>query len=173
MLSMFVFYYCCWTLLCDLKTFVEKTVSWTRKTTVYARWGWDASAGEAYSDWAHTYLFLTRLTAYVVKIFCLAHDLTPLDENIICNAVNWLVTSTQEADGKFKEVYQIYSSSMGVSYHTWLYIFVYISGQNNSLKILMKMVSVICLSRFPLKHRFYFYFFVVYLPREVEPRSAM
>ncbi|XP_053471313.1 complement C3 [Ictalurus furcatus] len=58
----------------------------------------------------------TWLTAYVVKMFSLASDLIYIEENVICDAINWLITSTQDSEGRFFEVEYIYSSSMGGKY---------------------------------------------------------
>ncbi|XP_067296791.1 complement component c3a, duplicate 6 [Pseudorasbora parva] len=45
----------------------------------------------------------TWLTAYVAKVFTMANDLIPIDENVICSALNWLATNKQLPDGRFKE----------------------------------------------------------------------
>ncbi|XP_053085867.1 complement C3 [Pangasianodon hypophthalmus] len=55
----------------------------------------------------------TWLTAYVVKMFSLANELIYIENRVICDAINWLITSTQNSDGMFFEVTYIYSSSMG------------------------------------------------------------
>ncbi|XP_056426190.1 complement C3-like isoform X2 [Hyla sarda] len=45
----------------------------------------------------------TWLTAYVVKVFSMAYKLVHIDKDILCGAVNWLITNKQMANGIFKE----------------------------------------------------------------------
>ncbi|KAL7845317.1 hypothetical protein AOLI_G00235090 [Acnodon oligacanthus] len=45
----------------------------------------------------------TWLTAYVVKVFAMATGLIPIEENVLCSAIKWLVQKTQMPDGTFKE----------------------------------------------------------------------
>ncbi|RXN15695.1 complement C3-like protein [Labeo rohita] len=45
----------------------------------------------------------TWLTAYVAKVFAMAHDLIVLDDNVICSAFKWLILNKQLQDGSFKE----------------------------------------------------------------------
>ncbi|XP_028821313.1 complement C3-like [Denticeps clupeoides] len=55
-------------------------------------------------------VFMTRpsstwLTAYVVKIFTLAGDVTPVETNVVCGALRWLLLKTQQTDGSFRELF--------------------------------------------------------------------
>ncbi|KAJ8246287.1 hypothetical protein GJAV_G00265900 [Gymnothorax javanicus] len=54
----------------------------------------------------------TWLTAYVAKVFGLASNLVPIQGNIICTAVKWLILNTQMPDGTFHEVGRVYSSEL-------------------------------------------------------------
>ncbi|KAK6468708.1 complement C3-like isoform X1 [Huso huso] len=45
----------------------------------------------------------TWLTAYVVKVFSMAYSLTSVDENVLCEAVRWLILNKQQPDGTFRE----------------------------------------------------------------------
>ncbi|XP_036419627.1 complement C3-like [Colossoma macropomum] len=45
----------------------------------------------------------TWLTAYVAKVFAMASDLIPIQENVLCSALKWLVLKGQMPDGMFKE----------------------------------------------------------------------
>ncbi|KAM3924933.1 complement C3-like [Leptodactylus fuscus] len=45
----------------------------------------------------------TWLTAYVVKVFSLAYKFIPIDKNILCGAITWLLKEKQEANGVFRE----------------------------------------------------------------------
>ncbi|XP_072513380.1 complement C3-like [Salminus brasiliensis] len=55
----------------------------------------------------------TWLTAYVVRILSKASNLVSLEENVICDAVKWLILKAQMPDGVFNEVFKISSSAMG------------------------------------------------------------
>ncbi|KAM4750142.1 complement C3-like [Anableps anableps] len=46
----------------------------------------------------------TWLTAYVVKVFSLTNNLVAVQSKVICDAVNFLILSTQQSDGMFREV---------------------------------------------------------------------
>ncbi|XP_016517975.1 complement C3-like isoform X1 [Poecilia formosa] len=46
----------------------------------------------------------TWLTAYVVKVFSLAHRLVAVQSKVICDAVNFLIHNAQQPDGMFREV---------------------------------------------------------------------
>ncbi|XP_027873419.1 complement C3-like isoform X1 [Xiphophorus couchianus] len=46
----------------------------------------------------------TWLTAYVVKVFSLAHRLVAIESKVICDAVNFLIHNAQQSDGMFREV---------------------------------------------------------------------
>uniref|UniRef100_A0A672Q8D0 Complement C3-like n=1 Tax=Sinocyclocheilus grahami TaxID=75366 RepID=A0A672Q8D0_SINGR len=45
----------------------------------------------------------TWLTAYVAKVFSMAHNLVIIEENVICSALKWLILHKQIQDGSFKE----------------------------------------------------------------------
>ncbi|XP_077117902.1 complement C3-like [Ranitomeya variabilis] len=45
----------------------------------------------------------TWLTAYVVKVFSMAYKLIHIDKDVLCGAVNWLLTEKQLPNGVFKE----------------------------------------------------------------------
>uniref|UniRef100_A0A8C0HHX6 Complement C3 n=1 Tax=Chelonoidis abingdonii TaxID=106734 RepID=A0A8C0HHX6_CHEAB len=45
----------------------------------------------------------TWLTAYVVKVFALAKKLVPIENQVICGAVKWLILEKQKPDGVFQE----------------------------------------------------------------------
>uniref|UniRef100_A0A3B3Y8A1 NTR domain-containing protein n=1 Tax=Poecilia mexicana TaxID=48701 RepID=A0A3B3Y8A1_9TELE len=46
----------------------------------------------------------TWLTAYVVKVFSLAHRLVSVQSKVNCDAVNFLIHNAQQPDGMFREV---------------------------------------------------------------------
>lgn len=63
----------------------------------------------------HFLFFSLRLTAYVVKVFAMASNLVPIESHVICSAVRFLITQTQNSDsGSFREVGRVYSSGMNV-----------------------------------------------------------
>uniref|UniRef100_F6WUR8 Anaphylatoxin-like domain-containing protein n=1 Tax=Ornithorhynchus anatinus TaxID=9258 RepID=F6WUR8_ORNAN len=45
----------------------------------------------------------TWLTAYVVKVFASASSLVPVNPEVLCGAVKWLILEKQKPDGKFQE----------------------------------------------------------------------
>ncbi|XP_043940642.1 venom factor-like [Protopterus annectens] len=45
----------------------------------------------------------TWLTAYVVKVFSMAHRLIAIEPQVLCGAVKWLILEKQKPDGIFKE----------------------------------------------------------------------
>ncbi|XP_044851125.1 A.superbus venom factor 1-like [Mauremys mutica] len=45
----------------------------------------------------------TWLTAYVVKVFAMAKKLVPIENQVICGAVKWLILEKQKLDGVFQE----------------------------------------------------------------------
>ncbi|XP_075758420.1 A.superbus venom factor 1 [Pelodiscus sinensis] len=45
----------------------------------------------------------TWLTAYVAKVFAMAKKLVPLENQVICGAVKWLILEKQKPDGVFQE----------------------------------------------------------------------
>ncbi|XP_045902911.1 complement C3-like [Micropterus dolomieu] len=54
----------------------------------------------------------TWLTAYVIKVFSMANNLVAVPDNVICDAVKFLILNTQQPDGIFKEVGQMYHGEM-------------------------------------------------------------
>ncbi|XP_076583460.1 complement C3-like [Chaetodon auriga] len=46
----------------------------------------------------------TWLTAYVVKVFAMANNLVAVPNNVICDAVKFLILKAQQPDGVFREV---------------------------------------------------------------------
>ncbi|XP_070846544.1 complement C3-like [Chaetodon trifascialis] len=54
----------------------------------------------------------TWLTAYVVKVFAMAHNLVAVSKNVICDAVKFLILNAQQPDGMFREDGYVFSSSM-------------------------------------------------------------
>lgn len=53
-----------------------------------------------------------RLTAYVAKVFAMANSLVAVPNNMICEAVKFLILNTQQPDGSFKEVGKVYHGEM-------------------------------------------------------------
>lgn len=47
---------------------------------------------------------LFRLTAYVAKVFAMANNLVAVPNNMICEAVKFLILHAQQPDGMFREV---------------------------------------------------------------------
>lgn len=56
-----------------------------------------------------------RLTAYVAKVFAMASNLIAIDEQVLCNAVKWLILNAQMPDGTFKESAPVVHAEMVVS----------------------------------------------------------
>uniref|UniRef100_H3DL28 Complement component c3a, duplicate 5 n=1 Tax=Tetraodon nigroviridis TaxID=99883 RepID=H3DL28_TETNG len=54
----------------------------------------------------------TWLTAYVVKVFAMASNLVPIESSVICDAIRFLISQTQNSDGSFREIGRVYSSGM-------------------------------------------------------------
>ncbi|CAN9509990.1 unnamed protein product [Ophioblennius macclurei] len=44
------------------------------------------------------------LTAYVVKVFAMAHGLVAVQDEVICDAIKYLILNAQQPDGMFQEV---------------------------------------------------------------------
>uniref|UniRef100_A0AAR2J943 NTR domain-containing protein n=1 Tax=Pygocentrus nattereri TaxID=42514 RepID=A0AAR2J943_PYGNA len=65
----------------------------------------------SYGTWIHT-PSSTWLTAYVAKVFAMASGLIPIQENVLCSAIKWLVLKTQMPDGMFKESAPVYHGEM-------------------------------------------------------------
>lgn len=63
----------------------------------------------------HHFLTLSlRLTAYVAKVFAMASNLVPIESGVICGAIHFLISQTQNSNGSFREIGRVYSSSMNV-----------------------------------------------------------
>ncbi|XP_016110823.1 complement C3-like isoform X3 [Sinocyclocheilus grahami] len=56
----------------------------------------------SYAAWIHR-PSSTWLTAYVAKVFSMAHNLVIIEENVLCSALKWLILHKQIQDGSFKE----------------------------------------------------------------------
>ncbi len=71
----------------------------------------------------------TWLTAFVSKVFCQAKEFAYIDESITCNAMRWLISQTQKADGSFQELYKVHHQEMigGVQGNASLTAYVLIS----------------------------------------------
>ncbi|XP_035760088.1 venom factor-like [Neolamprologus brichardi] len=54
----------------------------------------------------------TWLTAYVAKVFAMAHHLVAIQDNVICDAVKYLILRGQQPDGVFKEFAPVLQSTM-------------------------------------------------------------
>ncbi|XP_070683645.1 complement C3-like [Pempheris klunzingeri] len=54
----------------------------------------------------------TWLTAYVAKVFAMAHNLIAVQSSHICDAVKFLILNTQQSDGMFREVGTIINREM-------------------------------------------------------------
>ncbi|XP_060109217.1 A.superbus venom factor 1-like [Heteronotia binoei] len=60
----------------------------------------------------------TWLTAYVAKVFAMAHPIeSHIDKNIICRAVKWLILEKQNPDGVFQEDAPVIHGEMLGGYH--------------------------------------------------------
>uniref|UniRef100_A0A8C3HKP4 Uncharacterized protein n=1 Tax=Chrysemys picta bellii TaxID=8478 RepID=A0A8C3HKP4_CHRPI len=58
----------------------------------------------------------TWLTAYVAKVFALASKLAPIESQVICGAVKWLILEKQKPDGVFQENAPVSSTPMTGGY---------------------------------------------------------
>ncbi|KAM3623772.1 uncharacterized protein V6R79_015383 [Siganus canaliculatus] len=54
----------------------------------------------------------TWLTAYAAKVFAMANDLVAIQRSVICDAVKFLILKTQNPDGSFSEIGDMYSDAM-------------------------------------------------------------
>ncbi|XP_061576938.1 complement C3-like isoform X1 [Cololabis saira] len=54
----------------------------------------------------------TWLTAYVTKVLALAYNLILVQQNVICDAVKFLILNTQQPDGSFMEIGDVYDKTM-------------------------------------------------------------
>lgn len=55
---------------------------------------------------------LFRLTAYVAKVFAMANSLVAVPNNMICEAVKFLILRAQQPDGVFTEVGKVAHGEM-------------------------------------------------------------
>lgn len=55
---------------------------------------------------------LFRLTAYVAKVFAMANTLVAVPNNMICEAVKFLILHAQQPDGMFTEVGRVSHGEM-------------------------------------------------------------
>uniref|UniRef100_A0A672Q1L2 Complement C3-like n=1 Tax=Sinocyclocheilus grahami TaxID=75366 RepID=A0A672Q1L2_SINGR len=74
----------------------------------------------------------TWLTAYVAKVFSMAHNLVIIEENVICSALKWLILHKQIQDGSFKEDSAVMQGEMVVNADASLTAFVVIAMQEAS-----------------------------------------
>uniref|UniRef100_A0A8D0AEL5 NTR domain-containing protein n=1 Tax=Sander lucioperca TaxID=283035 RepID=A0A8D0AEL5_SANLU len=56
----------------------------------------------------------TWLTAYVAKVFAMAHNLVAMQSQHICEAIRFLILNAQQPDGLFREIGYVYSNAMRV-----------------------------------------------------------
>ncbi|XP_035862936.1 complement C3-like [Sander lucioperca] len=54
----------------------------------------------------------TWLTAYVAKVFAMAHNLVAMQSQHICEAIRFLILNAQQPDGLFREIGYVYSNAM-------------------------------------------------------------
>lgn len=57
-----------------------------------------------------------RLTSYVAKVFAMANNLVAVPNNMICEAVKFLVLNAQRPDGVFREVGRVSHGEMIVRF---------------------------------------------------------
>ncbi|XP_072176542.1 complement C3-like [Diadema setosum] len=71
----------------------------------------------------------TWLTAFVLKVFSHADELTPVDRAVTCNAGHWLVRNAQNPNGSFSELYEVHHKEMtgGISGEAAMTAYVLIS----------------------------------------------
>ncbi|XP_036419632.1 complement C3-like [Colossoma macropomum] len=72
-----------------IRTGYERELTYRKEDGSYAAW-----INRPSSTW---------LTAYVAKVFAMASSLIPIQENVLCSALKWLVLNAQMPDGMFKE----------------------------------------------------------------------
>uniref|UniRef100_A0A667XCD2 Complement component c3a, duplicate 5 n=1 Tax=Myripristis murdjan TaxID=586833 RepID=A0A667XCD2_9TELE len=54
----------------------------------------------------------TWLTAYVAKVFAMANNLVAVQNNVLCDAIKWLILKRQQPDGVFNELGFVYDGLM-------------------------------------------------------------
>ncbi|XP_051558227.1 complement C3-like [Myxocyprinus asiaticus] len=68
------------------------------------------STQQSFRNSDHSYGMFHRLrgnmwlTAYVVKIFSMAHKLISINPNVICDTIKWLISNTQQWNGSFQQM---------------------------------------------------------------------
>uniref|UniRef100_A0A3P8SVT4 Complement component c3a, duplicate 5 n=1 Tax=Amphiprion percula TaxID=161767 RepID=A0A3P8SVT4_AMPPE len=81
-----------------IKTGYKNQLAYRKKDGSFAVWPKHASS--------------TWLTAYVVKVLSMANNLVAVQSEVICDAVKYLILTTQQPDGMFKEVGRMYHGEM-------------------------------------------------------------
>ncbi|XP_061572334.1 complement C3-like [Cololabis saira] len=81
-----------------IKTGYNNELAFRKPDGSFAVW-----AGDASSTW---------LTAYVVKVFSIAHTLIAVQQAHICDGVKFLILNAQQPDGLFKEVGRVIHAEM-------------------------------------------------------------
>nr|BAA88901.1 complement component C3 [Paralichthys olivaceus] len=81
-----------------IKTGYTNELAYRKKDGSFSVW---ASHGS--SSW---------LTAYVAKVFAMANSLVAVQNNVICDAVKYLILNAQQPDGVFKEVGRVAHGEM-------------------------------------------------------------
>ncbi|KAM9362521.1 complement C3-like [Symphorus nematophorus] len=104
-------------------TYLDKTNQWEAvgfkkrdQAIDYIKTGYNTQIGYRKADEGSFAVFKgskssTWLTAYVVKVFVMAKPFVGAD-NIICDAVRFLILNTQQPDGSFREVGYVYDGAM-------------------------------------------------------------
>ncbi|XP_015229127.1 PREDICTED: complement C3-like [Cyprinodon variegatus] len=59
-----------------------------------------------------SYPSTTWLTAYVAKVFSMANNFIHIDSNVLCGAIRFLILKTQQPDGMFVEIGDVYDKNM-------------------------------------------------------------
>uniref|UniRef100_A0AAY4A4B9 Anaphylatoxin-like domain-containing protein n=1 Tax=Denticeps clupeoides TaxID=299321 RepID=A0AAY4A4B9_9TELE len=54
----------------------------------------------------------TWLTAFVVRVFSMASDIISINDNVLCNALKWLILKAQLPDGSFAEMAPVVKSPL-------------------------------------------------------------
>lgn len=60
-------------------------------------------------------LTTARLTAYVAKVFAMSLNLLEVNQDVVCDAIKFLILNTQQPDGLFIEIGSVYDQGMIVS----------------------------------------------------------
>uniref|UniRef100_A0A3Q1G1Q6 Alpha-macroglobulin receptor-binding domain-containing protein n=1 Tax=Acanthochromis polyacanthus TaxID=80966 RepID=A0A3Q1G1Q6_9TELE len=84
-----------------IRTGYKNELAYRKKDGSFAVW-----ASRASSTW---------LTAYVVKVFSMANGLVAVQNEVICDAVKFLILNAQQPDGMFKEVGRVSHGEMIVN----------------------------------------------------------